>query len=111
MPETINVKPIFAAMPVGLNKDAAKDAEVVYQFNLNGDGGGQFVVAIQHGVCTVQEGVADKPDVTVSASAEDYLSIVAGAYPFGLAFINGRLKVEGDLRLLIRMGAYFAPQS
>ena len=96
---------------MGLNKEAAKDADVVYQFNLSGDGGGQFVVAIKNGTCTVTEGEAENPDVTVSASAADYMEIVSGAYPFGLAFINGRLKVEGDLRLLIRMGKYFAPQA
>ena len=111
MTAAMSVKPVFAAMPVGLNKEAAKDADVVYQFNLSGDGGGQFAVAIKHGGCTVQEGVAENPDVTISASAADYMEIVTGAYPFGLAFINGRLKVEGDLRLVIRMGKYFAPQA
>jgi putative sterol carrier protein len=100
---------VFEAMPMGLNKEAAKDAHVVYQFNLSGEGGGQFVVSIKNGGCTVNEGVAENPDVTVSASAADYMNIVTGAYPFGLAFINGRLKVDGDLRLLIRMSKYFAP--
>jgi putative sterol carrier protein len=107
--EAVSVKPVFEAMPMGLNKEAAKDAHVVYQFNLSGEGGGQFIVSIQNGVCTVKEGVAENPDVTVSASAADYINIATGAYPFGLAFINGRLKVAGDLRLLIRMGKYFAP--
>lgn len=111
MTETVSVKPLFAALPVGLNKEAAKDASVVYQFNLSGDGGGQFIVSIKNGICAVAEGNAEHPDVTVMASAADYLDIVTGAYPFGLAFINGRLKVEGELRLLIRMGKYFAPQS
>jgi putative sterol carrier protein len=107
--DTMSVKPIFEAMPLSLNKDAAKEANTVYQFNLSGDGGGQFAVTIKHGDCTVEEGTAATPDVTISAVATDYLNIVTGAYPFGLAFINGRLKVEGDLRLLIRMGKYFAP--
>jgi len=109
--EAGSVKPVFASMPVALNKEAAKDAQVVYQFNLSGDGGGQFVVSIQNGTCTVDEGITESPDVTVAASAADYMNIVTGAYPFGLAFINGRLKVDGDLRLLIRMEKYFAPQA
>jgi len=109
--ETFNVKPIFEAMPAGLNKEASKDANVVYQFNLSGEGGGQFAVAIKGGTCTVNEGVVETPDVTVSALASDYMEIISGAYPFGLAFINGRLRVEGDLRLVLRMGKFFAPQS
>ncbi len=111
MSETVSVKPIFEAMPLSLNKEAAKEAAVAYQFNLSGEGGGQFIVTIKNGTCTVEEGIAPAPDVTISATAADYMSIVTGAYPFGLAYMNGRLKVEGNLRLVVRMGAYFAPQS
>ena len=107
----MSVKPIFDAMPLSINRDAAKDANTVYQFNLSGEGGGQFAVRIKNGDCTVEEGTTTAPDVTISAAAEDYMNIVTGAYPFGLAFVNGRLKVEGDLRLVIRMGKYFAPSA
>src|SRR5262245_56239752 len=109
--EVISVKPIFDAMPLSLNKEAAREANTVYQFNLSGDGGGQFTVTIKDGACTVEEAADPRPDVTVSATAADYMNIVTGAYPFGLAYINGRLKVEGNLRLLLRMSTYFAPQS
>ena len=111
MAEPLSVKPIFEAMPFSLNKEAVKEAAAVYQFNLSGEGGGQFVIAIKNGACTVQEGVTPAPDATISAAAADYLSVVTGAVPFGLAYINGRLKVEGDLRLVLRLGTYFAPQS
>ena len=109
MPESMSVKPIFAAMPQSLNKEAAKTTNTVYQFNLDGEGGGQFAVTIRHGECIVEEGTSTTPDVIISATAVDYMNIVTGAYPFGLAYINGRLKVEGDLRLVVRMNAYFAP--
>ena len=111
MTEVVSVKPIFAAMPLSLNHEAAKGANAVYQFNLSGDGGGQFAVTIRNGECKVEEGIAPTPDATISATAADYVNIATGTYPFGLAFINGRLKIEGDLRLVLRMGAYFAPQA
>jgi putative sterol carrier protein len=109
--EVVSVKPLFEAMPLSLNHAAAKEANGVYQFNLSGDGGGQFAVTIRNGECKVEEGVASAPDATISATAADYLNIATGAYPFGLAFINGRLKIEGNLRLVLRMGTYFAPQA
>ena len=111
MSEAVSIKPIFAAMPLSLNKAAAQEANAIYQFNLSGEGGGQFVVTIKNGECTVEEGVAPAPDATISATAADYINIVAGTYPFGLAYMNGRLKVEGNLRLVVRMRTYFAPQS
>jgi len=109
MTDAMNVKPIFEAMPRTLNKEAAKAANIVYQFNLAGEGGGQFTVTIRDGECKVEEGVYGSPDVTISAAASDYMNIVTGAYPFGLAYINGRLQVDGDLRLVVRMASYFAP--
>jgi len=109
--EAVSIKPIFAAMPSSLNKAAAQEANAIYQFNLSDEGGGQFVVTIKNGECTVEEGVAPAPDATISATAADYINIVAGTYPFGLAYMNGRLKVEGNLRLVVRMRTYFAPQS
>jgi putative sterol carrier protein len=109
--EAVSVKPIFEAMPLSLNKAAAQEANAIYQFNLSGEGGGQFIVTIKNGECTVTEGTAAAPDATVSATAADYMNIVIGTYPFGLAYINGRLKVAGNLRLVLRMGAYFAPPS
>ncbi|MCS6926852.1 MAG: SCP2 sterol-binding domain-containing protein, partial [Candidatus Binatia bacterium] len=76
-----------------------------------GAGAAQFSVTIDKGVCTVEEGIAAAPDVTITATAADYLSVVTGAVPFGWAYINGRLKVTGDLRLVLRLATYFAPQS
>ena len=111
MSAAVSVKPIFEAMPFSLNRAAAQEANAVYQFNLSGEGGGQFVVTIKSGECTVVEGTAPTPDATISATAADYMNIVTGVYPFGLAYINGRLKVTGDLRLVLRMGAYFAPEA
>ena len=111
MTEPMSVKPIFMAMPLSLNKEAAKTANVVYQFRLEGEGGGEFAVTIREGKCTVEEGVSATPDLIISTTAGDYIKIATGSYPFGLAYINGRLHVEGDLRLLIRMGAYFAPSA
>jgi len=111
MTEAMSVKPIFEAMPASVNKEAAKTANTVYQFNLAGEGGGQFTVTIRHGECRVEEGSSTAPNVTIAATAADYLNIVTGAYPFGLAYINGRLRVDGDLRLLVRMGSYFTPSA
>jgi putative sterol carrier protein len=109
--EAVSIKPIFEALPSSLNKTAAQDANAVYQFNLSGEGGGQFIVMIKNGECTVKEGATPAPDATILATAADYMNIVTGNYPFGLAYINGRLKVEGNLRLVLRLGAYFAPQA
>ena len=75
------------------------------------ESGGQFVVTLKLGVCTSQAGVASALEATIAATAADYVQVVTGAGSLGMAYINGRPKVEGDLRLVLRLGTYFAPQS
>ena len=38
MPAALSAKPLFEAMPYRVNKEAAKTANIIYQFNLEGEG-------------------------------------------------------------------------
>ena len=44
-------KEIFAEMTKNLNADAAKGMNSTIQFNLSGDDGGQWYVALKDGTC------------------------------------------------------------
>jgi putative sterol carrier protein len=94
-------------MSAGFNPQAAKGIVLVYQFHLTGEGGGQYHLVLADQACKFQEGEHASPDVVLAISAEDFRSLVMGKLPFAMAFVTGRLKVTGDLRLVLRMGAYF----
>ena len=74
-----------------------------YQFNLSGEGGGEFSVAITDGVATIKEGAIDSPNVTVTMSLDDFNKITEGKLNPTAAFMSGQLKISGDMSLAMKL--------
>jgi len=101
------VKEIFNAMPANLNADAAKGMDAVIQFNLTGDGGGNYYVTIKDGTCTVSEGTHQSPNMTMTMAAQDYVDMITGKLNGQMAFMSGKLKIAGDMGLAMKMQSLF----
>jgi putative sterol carrier protein len=101
------VKEIFNQMPANLNADAAKGMNSVIQFNLSGDGGGNYHVIIKDGTCEVQEGTHDSPSMTMTMAAQDYVDMISGKLNGQMAFMSGKLKIAGDMGLAMKMQSLF----
>jgi len=65
-------------------------------------------VHIKDGVCEVQEGAHDAPTVTLTLSAEDWLAMVNKELNPVQAFMNGQLRVSGDIMLAQRIPELFS---
>ena len=102
-----DVKAIFSAMPQNFNADAAKGMNSVIQFNLGGDGGGTWHVAIKDGACTVTEGAHASPNMTMTMAASDYVDMISGKLNGQMAFMSGKLKIAGDMGLAMKMQSLF----
>ena len=94
-------------MPSRFKKDAAKGLTATYQFDLSGDGGGQWYAAIANEQCEVKEGKAASPNITISMAAKDYLDMVNGKLNGQMAFMTGKLKIAGDMGLALRLQSLF----
>ena len=53
------------------------------------------------------EGEASRATLTLSADSRDYLDIVTGKLDGTKAFMQGKLKLTGDLNLAMKMLSYF----
>lgn len=93
---TPSIKERFATLEKRFKPDAAKGVDVRLQFDLSGEGGGKWYVEVKDGKCKVTEGTGPKPDATLKASASDYKKIADGEMNKMVAFLRGKLKVEGD---------------
>ena len=102
-----DVKAIFDAMATNLNVDAAKGMNSVIQFNLSGDGGGNYHVIIKEGTCTVTEGAHASPNMTMTMAAQDYVDMILGKLNGQMAFMSGKLKIAGDMGLAMKMQSLF----
>ena len=71
-----DVKQVFADLPKTMNADAAKGMNSVIQFNLTGDGGGNYYVELKDGNASIGEGTHDAPNMTMTLSASDFVDLI-----------------------------------
>ncbi len=95
------------ALPLLFLPDKAKGINATFQFELTGEGGGTWVVKIADGQCTVTAGGIDRPSATIGMAAADYVAITQGKLDMAQAFMRGKIKVKGDMGLIMRLPALF----
>ena len=97
----------FQLLPASLDRDAAEDVAVVYQFDLSGTQGGQYSVQVKDGACTVQAGAHADPQVTISMAGDDCLKLLNGKLNVPASVMTGRLRVSGDMGLAMQLKSLF----
>jgi len=98
---------VFEQMSNRFKKEAAQGLNAVYQFDLSGEGGGQWQVVISNDRCEVKEGAHPSPTTTISMAAQDYLDMVSGKLNPQMAFMSGKLRIAGDMGLALRLQGLF----
>jgi putative sterol carrier protein len=92
MPERLRAKP-----------DVVSKIGAVYQFNISGPGGGQWSVDCTTPGGAVTAGTAAAAKCTVSCTDADFLNIVNGKLNPQMAFMSGKLKIQGDMGLAMKL--------
>ncbi len=101
------IRKIFELLPGVFNKSAAEGINAVLQYQLSGTSSVDYHIIIKTGICEVVEGLHASPTVTVNMDVTDYTKMVMGQLKPQTAFMQGRLKVNGDMRPLIRFEQIF----
>jgi len=91
------VKAIFEKMPSVFNADAAKGVDATFQFNISGEGGGNWYVEVKGETCKVEAGVHANPTSTIGMDAADFVDMINGKLSAMQAFTSGKLKIGGDI--------------
>jgi putative sterol carrier protein len=92
-----SVADVFEAMPEAFVADAATGVDVVFQYSISGDGGGDWFCVIKDGTCQVEAGAHDQATCTLKVSSQDFLDLMNGKLPAMQAYTSGKLKIEGDI--------------
>jgi F420-dependent oxidoreductase-like protein len=79
----------------------------VYQFNVLGEDGGAWVVDLKNGAGDVRAGQHADADCIISMSREDFLALATGKINPLNAFMQGRIRVQGDIMMATRLQSLF----
>src|SRR6266704_3002014 len=95
---------IVDAMPAYLITEKAGTPKATIQSDLRGDGGGKWWVKIHDGKAASGKGDPGEPaNLTLLADAHDWVKIMSGQMDATAAFMQGKLKIKGDMGLAIKM--------
>ena len=101
------VKELILNHEKAFKPEAAPGVEAVIQYILTGDQGGDWIITIHEGKCTVQEGKAPSPNVTITADGVDFANVLTGKMNAMQAFMQGKIKLSGDLNLAMKLMQMF----
>jgi len=80
-----------------------EDVTVTVQFHLTGPGGSDWYIVSDKGKGSRHEGTVENPNVTMTISAEDWAAIQSGEMDRIHAWTGGKLKIDGDMGLLMQL--------
>src|ERR1051326_2035259 len=99
---------IVEAMPNYLIPEKAGSTKATIQFDLSGEQAGKGGIKINDGTAESGKGDAPEPaNLTLLADSNDWVKIMSGQMDGTAAFMQGKLKVKGDMGLAIKMQSLF----
>lgn len=103
----LTIADLIAQMPGAFLPEKAQGMNVVIQFNFSGAEAGNWNVEIKNGTLKIEKGIHPSPSLTISADSADYLRLYNKEIDPMQAFMQGRLKVQGDMGLAMKMMQFF----
>lgn len=108
MPQISSASEAFSQMAGSFDPAKAAGVNATIQMELTGDGGGVWAVDIADGTLEVVEGGVDAPTTTLTMSADDFVGLVNGQVNAMAAFMQGKIKLQGDMGLAMKFQSIFA---
>jgi putative sterol carrier protein len=110
-PSLDNIPGSFAGLQAAFVPDRARGVDKTIQFNFTGREAGSWVLIVRDGTMAYRQGTAEKPDITVTVDSDDWLKILRGELNPMTAVMSGRLKLAGDMGIMLQFQGWFARPS
>jgi len=103
----LTVKQLVYNHEKAFRSDKAEGVEAVIQYRLTGDEAGDYIITIKDDKCAVSEGIAENPTMTLTSDAQDFGDVLLGRADGMQYFMQGKLKLSGDLNLAMKLTTFF----
>jgi len=102
------VRDIFDNMCTQFLPERAINEKAVISFDLSGELGGMYYAHVENGTCATGAGSPPTAaDITISADAEDFVSLVTGKISPIIAMTTGKFKVKGPMGMALKFVQWF----
>lgn len=99
----MSVADLLNKLPAAFNPVAAQGSECTIQFNTSKP----MNAVIKNGACSINDGTASNPDVTLTMADQDLIDLLKGDLNGMTAFMTGKLQIDGDLMLAQKITGFF----
>jgi putative sterol carrier protein len=107
MPQVSSASEAFALLGESVDASKAAGVDGTIQMELSGEGGGTWAIEIADGTVEVIDGGVDSPTTTLTMSADDFVGMVNGNVNAMAAFMQGKIKLQGDMGLAMKFQSIF----
>ena len=85
------------------NPDIAQKINASYLLELTGEDGGSWAIDLTRPSDFVISGQIENPKITITMMAKDFVDLVEGRLNGQMAFMQGKLKLKGDMSLALKL--------
>jgi putative sterol carrier protein len=104
----LTVAELMEKMPGAFLPEKAQGLDALIHFKFTGAEPGEWNAQIKDGKVDVTKGDAPKPaNMTLTADSQDYVKIFTGELDGMQAFMQGKIKLAGDLNLAMKLMQMF----
>ncbi len=105
MPMTI--AELMSKLPSAFLPEKAVGVDAILQFNFTGTDAGSWYATIRDGKCSLAQGSSSTARMTLTADSGDFVRIITGQLDGMQAFMQGKLKLAGDISLATKLLSMF----
>jgi len=101
------VQQIMEHLPEAFVAEKAAGINAIIQCRFTGAEAGDWAILIKDKQCSVEPGMKEKPQLTLTMDSQDYKDMVTGKLNPMTAFMQGKIKLNGDISLAMKFTNLF----
>jgi putative sterol carrier protein len=104
----LSISDLMSKMPGAFLPEKAQGVNATIHFKFTGENAGEWTATIKDGKCDVSQGAPSGPaTMSLTADSADYVKIFTGELDGMAAFMQGKIKLGGDLNLAMKLMQMF----